>query len=166
MSQEKDEENLLYMFDILFSLLALRTLLPGLDPFLDSERDSNFSLFLGGEIVLPRPVVKLVNISIFHHLFINLNPRSHNADLRTVVLLLIIEKCRMNPITLQSIGGLSFFQGLLNVRQPVIAYFAASFLLENAHLEKEPSQLPKSSNPYLIMKSVGSLDIARGQKPH
>jgi len=176
--QEKDEFNLIYMFDTIFNLISFRTVQPSVEAFISGPLDTTYSYFLNGHEVLPFYLFEHINIIILYHIFTTFTSLTQNpavtGPMRVVLLILLIEKCK-NKQVLESIGGLPFFKKLLQDRDPSIAYHAARFLVDQLMTEK-PDQyrallnrvLGKAQqtnnqtileNPYLQLKAIMEMNL-------
>eukprot|EP00697_Spironema_sp_BW2_P004947 gnl/Spiro4/16687_TR8974_c0_g1_i1.p1 gnl/Spiro4/16687_TR8974_c0_g1~~gnl/Spiro4/16687_TR8974_c0_g1_i1.p1 ORF type:complete len:922 (-),score=164.29 gnl/Spiro4/16687_TR8974_c0_g1_i1:196-2910(-) len=136
-AREKNVSNIMCIFDMVLSFVGIRASSLPTDPYEDTPRDTDYALFLHGELIIPLYLLKFVNLSVFYHLFVHL-PEKTFADARAMLLLLIIEKCR-NATLFDSIGGVKFFRGLVSDRDAKVAYYASRFLLQQV-MEERPDQ--------------------------
>lgn len=133
------------------------------------ERDDGpCDQFLRGHLFVPYHLLRDVSISILHHIFVTLTKRTNRseerdqsiANVRIVLLILIIEKCR-NQSVLDSIGGMTFFASLLDDNIAAIAFHAAQYYMKQlsqvfpeqyfAYLEQLISKAQRSDNPLLLL---------------
>lgn len=127
---EKNEANLMLVFDIIMNVILIYS--PGKGSDIEEiYGDSPSTLFANGRAVASQVLIHKINTEIFCHLFTNLPARQ---QARVTLLLLIIEHCK-NKTVLQKVGGLSFFRSLLT-DYPDIVYYASRFLIEQFQSEK------------------------------
>ncbi|KAL9655551.1 hypothetical protein ABK040_002218 [Willaertia magna] len=124
--QKKELNNLILknVFFIIFEFISqLNT---------NIEINNNFTfldLFFKGLITIPYYLLKDINITILYYLFEHLND---DISIKSILLLLIIEKCNNSKNVLSSIGGLSFFKNLLqNEKNEQIIYFTSKYLMKH-----------------------------------
>lgn len=110
---------------------------------------------MNGQIVIPYHLLKEINISIPHHLFVSLKQDKKYKNLmekaRVISLLLIIEKCR-NRTVFDSLGG-TFFKKLIEDHNPSIALYVYYFLFNtiNSYASKFlVKQLSQTSSEYFV----------------
>jgi len=154
--QETDEDNLVFLFDIIFNLVSVRNVASG------SKHDLNVNAFLAGDVLVPYYLLKGINISVIHHIFMNLNQPTRK-DIRAVLLVFMIEQCK-SKIKLESIGGVSFFKHLLGGRDPQIAFHASRFLVE--HLKSERPEKYKALLEDLLSKAQETNDEKLLENPY
>ena len=93
--------------------------------------------FLSGSAVIPRDIVRLIDIRMVHGLFAAADPRSLTPH-RAALLSLVVAKVRHSG-TLEAIGGMGFFTDLLDDPDPSVAYLAGRHLVDELRVEK-PAQ--------------------------
>ncbi|KAL0478176.1 hypothetical protein AKO1_008464 [Acrasis kona] len=149
----------------------------GVDSMVD---DGPCGLILSGKLLVSLILLKDVNISILHHVFVTLTKRSKRGEedegdvlvknVRIVLLILIIEKCKINQSVLDSIGGMSFFATLLDDRDASVAFYSAQYYMDQLsqvfpekyykYLEQVIPRAQKNDdsvllhNPYLLLKGI------------
>ncbi|GAM22350.1 hypothetical protein SAMD00019534_055250 [Acytostelium subglobosum LB1] len=149
-SIEKDEDNLIYIADILFDLIYSRNGSKSLY-IRDTMPDTNFSLFLNNQFVISTSLLKLVSVGIIHYLFSNISPSNDKYfEPRLVLLHLLIMRCR-DAETLEKAGGISFFKSLMHDPCTQIAYHSSYFLL--SQLEAESPEQYRSILTRLLTKA-------------
>lgn len=92
-----------------------------------NDEKNSFQSFLMGGGILPHFIISKLNISIYHSLFVRILNKNY-AEIRQILLLIIIEKCKV-PDNLESIGGISFFRHLLVSVDPFIALYVIYYIL-------------------------------------
>jgi hypothetical protein len=166
-NKERDTIVLLRMFYLIMDFLSIYHHKPS-DTDFEEDDDGLCGQFLAGRLFVPHSLLRDVSISILHHIFITLTKRAnrirdrdaHIANVRVVLLILIIEKCK-NQSVLDSIGGMTFFASLLREDQePAIAYHAAQYYMKQvsqmfpdqyyAYLERLIAEAQRSDNPLLL----------------
>ena len=144
--QDMDEDNLLFMADVILRIASI--------PFPSPRtQDLDCDAFLAGEVSIPDYLLKGVNISVIHHVFMNLP--AHWKNTKAALLVLIIEQCK-SKIRLESIGGMNFFKSLLASREPQVAYHASRFIVE--HLKAESPEKYKAMLDDLVSKAQETND--------
>jgi len=154
--QEIEEDNLVLVFDIIFNLISVRNV------SMSAKNDLNVNAFLAGEISVPYYLLKGINISVIHHIFMNLT-QPNRKDIRAALLVFMIEQCK-SKIKLESIGGVNFFKNLLGGRDPQIAFHASRFLVE--HLKSERPEKYKALLEDLLSKAQETNDEKLLENPY
>lgn len=160
---EKNQTNLLAMLYIIMDFVCAllsniseitdSSVIPGgSDPELVTV-DGLCNLFLQGNARISGIILSGINITILHHIFVNLKPSSSNLTpstsrqnrnnstiraVRTTLLMLIARKCDVpnNKELIASIGGMSFFKDLIKDPNPLISFHSATFLMERLHKDR------------------------------
>lgn len=160
---EKNQTNLLAMLYIIMDFVC--ALLSNISEITDTSLlpvsgdpelvnvDGLCNLFLQGNARISASMLTGINITILHHIFVNLKPSSvallagtsrqnrNNSTIRavrTTLLILIARKCDVanNKDLIASIGGMSFFKDLIKDPNPLIAFHAATFLMNRLHQDR------------------------------
>jgi len=156
----------MYMFDIIFNFIKIY---PDYDPQKELVQDTTSYLFINGKIILPKTLLKRVNILIFHHLFVHLPPREIE-EVKVAILYIIMERCRRFSKDWDAVGGRAFFNKLISDSDPQISFLASRFLIDKLQKE-QPEQFKQIvntlldravetndeqivSNPYLQIKAI------------
>jgi len=147
--EKKNEFNLMFMSDIIFDFVHIRT-----DLQVDSD-ETMYTQFLNGKILLPFPILSKFNMAIFRYLFLHLPPR-YNNHIRPALLYIIIERCKRNKQDLEMIGSTSFFNKLLFEKDPLVSFLASLFLIELLQTGK-PEEFSRLVNN-LLDKAVANND--------
>jgi len=144
---ERNPINLMLMLDIIFNLLVIPTSSSEESSYEKGDKFcTGYSLFLTGEISVSINLLKMVNINLLQHLFVQL---SEDPSPKKVVLLqLIIELCKSKSL-LECIGGVGFFQRILASRDPRTAYIAGKYIIEQLE-DEDPEQYHSILSKLLI----------------
>jgi len=181
-SQETNEQNLMFLFDIVFNFLkfsAVTRKVPshstieshastlGHDLYQYNELKNYSDLrelqFVSGKIWVPLSLLRRLSIIPLRDTFQRLPPRLTSLA-RTSLLYLIIEKCKENKQDMHAVGGSSFFKRLLADNDPQISFLASRFLLDKLQHE-QPEQFNILVNT-LVDKAVKANDEKLVNNPY
>eukprot|EP00002_Diphylleia_rotans_P021331 TRINITY_DN4155_c0_g1_i1.p1 TRINITY_DN4155_c0_g1~~TRINITY_DN4155_c0_g1_i1.p1 ORF type:complete len:875 (+),score=130.88 TRINITY_DN4155_c0_g1_i1:53-2677(+) len=132
-AQERNEQNLMEMWDIIVNLVGVQALRQSEGPYAELPADTNYDMILQGHLAVMTYLLHRVDVRILHHIYTNLvGPTYRNA--KAVVLLLITELCK-NKHNLNAVQGLGFFKEQMFSKDSRIVLFASNFIVYHFHYE-------------------------------
>lgn len=125
-----NENVVIQMFDFLLQLIAIPARASRGDGYQRLEAmDSLVDLFLAGQVLIPRYLLQLLDISLFLFLYNNL-AQQHHVEMKLCLLAIIIEKIKCKPDLLSVVNnGVSFFVALINSKDPRTVTTASRFVV-------------------------------------